>query len=148
MAFLERKQYEDDNFIVDFEEILNTLDADLPMIPGVPMVQANPNPYLKKEDPIRVTFGKLMPKEKKDKDKEKKKAPPKKAAAKKDEKPPKPIMWEGEKRPPPATTLDLIRGAKSEYDAPVFPKNLKQDSCNTGVMPFIIKEVFMPPEAP
>lgn len=26
MAFLERKQYEDDNFIVDFEEILNVLD--------------------------------------------------------------------------------------------------------------------------
>jgi hypothetical protein len=36
MAFLERKQHEDDNFIIDFEEILTILDADLPMIPGVP----------------------------------------------------------------------------------------------------------------
>ena len=36
MAFLERKQFEDDNFIVDFDEILTTLDNDLPMIPGVP----------------------------------------------------------------------------------------------------------------
>lgn len=26
--------------------------------------------------------------------------------------------------------------------------NLKQESCNTGVMPTIIKEVFMPPDAP
>lgn len=26
--------------------------------------------------------------------------------------------------------------------------SLKQDSCNTGVMPTIIKEVFMPPDAP
>ena len=117
------------------------------MIPGVPMVQANPNPFLKKEDPIRVTFGKLMPKEKKDKDGDKKKAAAKKPAAKKDEKPPKPIMWEGEKRPAPST-LDLVRNAVSSYNQPVFPKNLKQDSCNTGVMPFIIKEVFMPPDAP
>ena len=148
MAFLELKVYEDDNFIVDFEDILNVLDQDLPMIPGVPMVQANPNPFLKKEDPIRVTFGKLMPKEKKDKDGDKKKAAAKKPAAKKDEKPPKPIMWEGEKRPAPSTTLDLVRNAVSSYNQPVFPKNLKQDSCNTGVMPFIIKEVFMPPDAP
>ena len=72
----------------------------------------------------------------------------KKPAAKKDEKPPKPIMWEGEKRPAPSTTLDLVRNAVSSYNQPVFPKNLKQDSCNTGVMPFIIKEVFMPPDAP
>jgi hypothetical protein len=36
MAFLERKQFEDDNFIVDFDEILTTLDNDLPIIPGVP----------------------------------------------------------------------------------------------------------------
>lgn len=36
MAFLERKQHEDDNFIIDFEEILTNLDSDLPMIPGVP----------------------------------------------------------------------------------------------------------------
>lgn len=153
MAFLERKQFEDDNFIVDFDEILTTLDNDLPMIPGVPQVQANPNPLTnplaKKDDPIRVTFGKLMPKDKKEKGGDKKKAAAKKAQPKKkDEKPPKPIMWEGEKRPPPATTLDLIRKAVSSYEAPVFARNLKQDSCNTGVMPFIIKEVFMPPDAP
>lgn len=125
MAFLERKQFEDDNFIVDFEEILNTLDQDLPMIPGIPMVQANPNPFLKKDDPIRVTFGKLMPKEKKKDGKDGKKAAAKKPANKKDEKPPKPIQWEAEKRPPPSTTLDLVRTAVSEYTAPTFPKNLK-----------------------
>jgi len=26
--------------------------------------------------------------------------------------------------------------------------NMRQESCNTGVMPTVIKEVFMPPEAP
>lgn len=89
-------------------------------------MQANPNPLLKKDDPIRVTFGKLMPKEKKDKDGDKKKAAAKKPAPKKkDEKPPKPIMWEGEPRPAPATTLDLIRSAVANNNAPVFPKNLK-----------------------
>jgi hypothetical protein len=46
-------------------------------------VQANPNPLTnplaKKDDPIRVTFGKLMPKDKKEKGGDKKKAAAKKA---------------------------------------------------------------------
>lgn len=118
------------------------------MIPGVPMVQANVNPYLKKEDPIRVTFGKLMPKDKKKEGKEAKKPPAKKPAPKKDEKPPKPILWEPLKGPPPATTLDLIRTAVSNINESVFPMNIRQESCNSGVMPTVIKEVFMPPDAP
>jgi len=36
MAFLERKQNEDDSYQVDFDEILNFLEQNLPMIPGVP----------------------------------------------------------------------------------------------------------------
>ena len=112
MAFLERKQYDDDNFVVDFDDILTVLDTDLPMVPGIPTVKPFENPLLNKdkEAPIRITFGKLMPKEKKDKDGGKKKAAAKKPAPKKkDEKPPKPILWEGEKGPQPATTLDLMR---------------------------------------
>jgi len=112
MAFLEKKQYEDDNFIVDFDEILQIMDQDLPMVPGIPTVVPFPNPLLNKdkEAPIRVTFGKLYPKDKKDKDGGKKKAAAKKAPPKKkDEKPPKPIQWEAEKGPQPATTLDLMR---------------------------------------
>lgn len=112
MAFLEKKQYEDDNFQVDFDEILATLDADLPMVPGIPTVIPFPNPLLNKDKdaPIRITFGKLYPKEKKSKDDAKKKAAAKKPAPKKkDEKPPKPILWEAEKGPEPATTLDLMR---------------------------------------
>jgi hypothetical protein len=38
MAFLERKQAEDDAFNVDFDEILYVLDNDLPMVPGIPTV--------------------------------------------------------------------------------------------------------------
>jgi len=147
MAFLERKQQEDENFQVDFDDILNYLESDLPMIPGVPIVtQVNPNPYQTKEHPIRVTFGKLMPKDKKDK-KDKKKKAPKKQAGKKDEKPKPPTKWAGPPVPPPATTLDLMRECQNELQRD-YPMSLKQDSCNTGVMPTIIKEVFMPPDAP
>ena len=147
MAFLERKQQEDENFQVDFDDILNYLESDLPMIPGVPIVtQVNPNPYQTKEHPIRVTFGKLMPKDKKDK-KDKKKKAAKKQAGKKDEKPKPPTKWAGPPVPPPATTLDLMRECQNELQRD-YPMSLKQDSCNTGVMPTIIKEVFMPPDAP
>ena len=52
--------------MIDFDTILTTLDNNLPMIPGRPeVVQVNPPPF---KDPIRITFGKLMPNEKKDKD--------------------------------------------------------------------------------
>jgi len=62
--------------VIDFDTILTTLDNNLPMIPGRPeVVQVNPPPY---KDPIRITFGKLMPKDKKDKDEKK---PAKKAKA-------------------------------------------------------------------
>lgn len=63
------------------------------MVPGVPTVVPFPNPLLNKdkEAAIRVTFGKLMPKEKKE-GKDKKKAAAKKAQPKKkDERPAKPI---------------------------------------------------------
>ena len=29
-----------------------------------------------------------------------------------------------------------------------FPQNIRQEQCNPGIMPNIIKEVFMPPKAP
>jgi tetratricopeptide (TPR) repeat protein len=106
----------------------------------------NPRPY---KEPIRINFGKLMPKDKADKaDKKgaKKKAPPKKAG--KDEKPPKPIKWAADKGPTPATTLDLIRSAVIDINESVFPKNIRQDHQNSGIMPTLIKEVFMPPNAP
>jgi len=85
------------------------------MVPGVPTVVPNPNPTMMKDKdgkdmPIRITFGKLYPKEKSEKGDDKKKAPAKKAAPKKkDEKPTKPILWEAEKGPQPAHTLDLMR---------------------------------------
>lgn len=124
MEFLEQKAIEDANFSIDFEEVLYTLNYDLPMIPGIPIVQqVNPRPY---KDPIRVNFGKLMPKDKDakgDKKAAKKKAPPKKAG--KDEKPPKPIKWAPDKGPTPATALDLIRGAVNDLNESVFPKNIR-----------------------
>lgn len=124
MEFLEQKAMEDANFQINFEEILYSLNYDLPMIPGVPIVQqVNPRPY---KDPIRINFGKLMPKDKKDKGDAKgkaKKAAPKKAG--KDEKPPKPIKWAADKGPTPASTLDLIRNAVIDINENVFPKNIR-----------------------
>jgi hypothetical protein len=78
------------------------------------------------KDPIRVTFGKLMPKEKSKDDKDGKKGGAKKPAPKKkDEKPPKPILWEAEKGIPPATTLDLVRSAVANINESVFPLNIR-----------------------
>jgi len=69
--------------VIDFDTILTTLDNNLPMIPGRPeVVQGDTHPYKKDKDGteklIRITFGKLMPKDKKDKDEKK---PAKKAKA-------------------------------------------------------------------
>lgn len=57
-----------------------------------------------------------MPKEKKDKKDGKKGAAKKPAPKKKDERPPKPILWEAEKGPAPATTLDLMRKTAAELE--------------------------------
>ena len=38
MEFIEQKAIEDANFSIDFEEVLYTLNYDLPMIPGIPIV--------------------------------------------------------------------------------------------------------------
>ena len=116
------------------------------MIPGKPEVtQVNPPPY---KDPIRIKFGKLMPKDddkSKDKKKKAKKAAPKKG---KDEKPPKPIVWADVPDSTGPDTLDLIRKAEADVNENIFPKHIRADQCNPGVMPTVIKEVFFPPDAP
>jgi len=79
------------------------------MIPGKPeVVQVNPPPF---KDPIRITFGKLMPKEKKGDDKKKKKPAKKAPKAKKGEKPPPVLRWADVPESQAPTTLDLIRKA-------------------------------------
>lgn len=89
--FISQKAAEEANFDIDFDEILEVLEEQLPKIPPKPeVVQVNPPPY---KMPIRYTFGKLYPKEKGDKDEKKKKTKAKPPARKKDEKPPKPIRW-------------------------------------------------------
>jgi len=32
--------------------------------------------------------------------------------------------------------------------ASVFPQNIREEQCNPGIMPNVIKEVFMPPSVP
>jgi|LakMenE18May11ns_1017448.scaffolds.fasta_scaffold9674903_1 hypothetical protein len=124
MEFLEQKARETENFIIDFDSILTVLDNNLPMIPGRPEVQqVNPPPY--KQD-IRVTFGKLMPKEKKDKDEKKKEKKAKPPARKgKDDKPPKPILWADPPGKPLPTTLELIKQAEKDYNENIFPLHIR-----------------------
>ena len=120
------------------------------MIPGKPVVQQfNPRPY--KLDPktganIKITFGKLYPRD--DDGKKKKKAAAKAPARKKDEKPKKPIKWDGPAKPHQPDTMELLNAAAKSMEENVFPMHLRGDQQNPGIMPSIIKEVFFPPEAP
>jgi hypothetical protein len=73
--------------VIDWEQILEVLNNELPKIPQKPEVeQINPPPYAQP----RILFGKLMPKPEDEKDKKNKQQ---KKAVKKDDKPPKPIKW-------------------------------------------------------
>jgi hypothetical protein len=79
----------------------------------------NPPPY---KDPIRILFGKLMPKDKKEDGKKAKKAAKKAAPkAKKGEKPPPQLRWEDIPEPRGPTTLDLIRKAQKDVNENIFP---------------------------
>jgi hypothetical protein len=113
----------------------------LPKIPAKPVVdQINPPGT----GLPRMLFGKLMEKPE-DEAKKKKKAA--KKAAKKDEAPPKPIKWAD---PPRRVkdTLQYMQEARADLAASVFPLNLKQSQCHTGIAPCLIKEVYFPPECP
>ena len=70
MEFLIKKQEEEKDFILDYEQILMELDGVVPAIPGKPEVeQVNPKPYKLP----RILFGKHMPKPEDEDDKKKKK---------------------------------------------------------------------------
>ncbi len=146
MEFLQERAAAEADFVVDFESILERLDETLPMIPGKPEVQEVKPPGEK--DPLRILFGKLMPKEKSKDDKKKKKAVKKAPKAKKGEKPPPPLRWADVPEPTGPSTLDLIRKATQQVNDNIFPQNIRGEHCNPGVMPTIIKEVFFPPDAP
>ena len=104
---------------------METLDNSLPVIPGKPQVQQiNPPPY---KLPIRVTFGKNMPKDKDEKDAKKKKKQVKKKALKKGEKPPEPIKWAEPFKKPPPDTLDLLRKAAEDASENIFPASIRED---------------------
>ena len=147
--FLEMKAMEEANFHIDFDDVLEQLEEHLPMIPGKPQVQQfNPRPYKvdpKKDTHVKITFGKLAPRDKED---PKKKKAAKAPARKKDEKPKKPTKWAGPPKPDEPDTMQLLNKAAQEMQENVFPMSLKGDQQNPQIMPSIIKEVFFPPEAP
>ena len=101
---------EEANFHIDFDDVLDMLEDRLPMIPGKPVVQQfNPPPYkLNPKDGthVKITFGKLYPRD--DDGKKKKKAAAKAAPRKKDEKPKKPTKWRGPYVPEPPDTMQLL----------------------------------------
>ena len=58
--FLIEQAMEEERFDIDFDMVLDLLDASLPEIPGKPVVQ-QVNPPGPNRLPIRVEYGKLMP---------------------------------------------------------------------------------------
>ena len=145
--FIQQRQMSEATFAIDFEEVLQQLDGELPMIPGKPeVVQMQPRPKDGVE-PIRIKFGKFKPKVKGEDGKKKKKAAAKKPPArKKDEKPPPVLRWAGPPTADPPTTVELMRQVDADLDERIFPSNIRQDQSNPGIMPVIIKEVFFPPD--
>lgn len=99
------------------------------MIPGKPEVQQ----FMTRKDYkfdkktgacVKITFGKLYPRE--DDGKKKKKAA-KAPARKKDEKPPKPIKWDGPAKPHQPDTMELLRMASKDMAENCFPMSLRGD---------------------
>ena len=119
------------------------------MIPGKPVVQQfNPPPYkLNPKDGtnVKITFGKLYPRD--DDGKKKKKGAAKAPARKKDEKPKKPTKWADAPKPDEPDTMELLNLAARSMQENIFPMHLRGDQQNPSIMPSIIKEVFFPPEA-
>ena len=143
MNLINQKTMQSDSLAMDWEQIVATLDKDLPKIPQKPVVEMiNPPPYAIP----RVTFGILMPKDDDAKDKKGKKAA--KKAGKKDDKPPKPIKWE--EGPPKfvPSTHHFMKAARSDISENIFPLNIRGDQGNPGIAPCIIKEVYFPPDSP
>lgn len=145
--FLEERQRSEASFAINFEDVLQLLDEQLPMIPGKPEVipmQPRPDPT---KEPIRIKFGKFKPKVKGEDDAKKKKAAKAKPPArKKDEKPPPVMRWADAPTADAPTTLELMREVTKDLDERVFPANIRTDCSNPGIMPVIIKEVYFPPD--
>lgn len=121
-------QQSEAGFSVNFDEVLDTLNQCLPMIPSRPEVQQyQPRPDPTKE-PIRIKFGKYKPKVKGEDDKKKKKAAAKKPPQrKKDEKPPPVMRWADPPTADPPTTLELMREVDKDLDERIFPANIRTD---------------------
>ena len=99
------------------------------MIPGKPEIQQlNPRGAYKVEPktgaPVRIQFGKLYPREKKD---PKKKKAAKAPARKKDDKPKKATKWADAPRPPEPDTKKLLDDYERQMNENIFPENLRGD---------------------
>lgn len=122
MDLIERKNQQQNATVIDWEQMLNVLNNDLPKIPAKYAVeQINPPPYAQP----RVLFGKLMPKPE-DKEKGGKKAAAKKAA-KKDDKPFKPIKWADGPPKYEKNTYHWMVEASQDLAENIFPLNLRGD---------------------
>lgn len=112
------------NIFIDWDQMLATLEGDLPKIPAKPVVeQINPPPYALP----RLKFGKLMDKDD-DEDGGKKKKPGKaKGGAKKDGPPPKPIKWaDGPPRYVESTVHHMAQARQDQVEN-IFPLNIRGD---------------------
>jgi len=132
--FIERRAEKDENFVINYEQVLNDLNSLLPPVPDKPKIEViNPPPYAIP----REKFGKLMPKPEVD-PKEKKKPVPKRKPPKpkKDEKPKK--IYPFVEYPPrqlEPSNLDHLNDYKEDMIESTFPKHFRASQCNPGVAP-------------
>jgi hypothetical protein len=147
LDFIDRRAEKEENFVLDYEKVLQDLDMILPPLPKKPVVeQMNPPPYAMP----REMFGKNLPKPEGDGKDAKKKPPVKrKPPNKKDEKPKK-IYPYAEYPPvkPEPNNLDHFSNYRAGLAQNTFSKHYSASQCNPGVGPCIIKEVLFPPDAP
>jgi len=142
--FLINRAEKETGFIIDYMSIMQDLESDLPQIPLAPEAEkVNPPPYAQP----RIIFGpkKLLPKKDDDKKKKKKKQKMKLPKTKKGEK--KPYIYpyqEYPPRPPETDKRDLELNELKRVENAPFTDNIKNDQCNPGIAPTIIKEVYMP----
>ena len=127
--FLEEEAQKEADFHIDFDMVLEQLEDRLPLIPGKPEIQQQNPRGSYKIDPktgtnIKITFGKLYPREKTDKKKKKAQKAP---ARKKDDKPKKPTKWAGPPMPEQPETQKLVDDYERMMNENTFPDNLRGD---------------------
>ena len=143
MDLIERRNLASQAVTIDWNNILDVMNNELPKIPAPPENEEINPPD---QEMVRVVIGKLKPIDKNAKDPKKKGQ--KKAQPKKGDEKPKTYKWADGPPRYIKTTYHHINEANQAISENMFPMNARGDQGNPGVTPCVIKEVYFPPESP